>query len=113
MKISPRNNIDGKLVETVNHHRQTSINRTRKRHLENSAVQYKANQAIVKDNAERLADLDPALVRELSQKRSLKIKNPKGFQDINELPKKALKNCVTDLMLKADQQAVSNIILKI
>lgn len=56
---------------------------------------------------------NPTLVRELSQKRSLKIKDPQCYDNINELPKKALKNCLTAVILKGDQEAVTNIIQKI
>lgn len=85
------------------------MNRTRKRQLEHSAAQYKANQAILKEKAEQVASLlncDPTIERELSLKRSLRCKDPKTYSDINELPTKALKNCISEVILKGDQQAV-------
>jgi hypothetical protein len=71
---------------------------------------------MVKESAEKVRNLmddNPTLVRELSHKRSLKIKNPQFYSNINELPKKALQNCLTAVILKGDKEAVTSIIHKI
>lgn len=70
---------------------------------------FKSNQAIKESGIEKLTDLyeqDPDLLRELSQKRSLKFKDPSRstseFLSLNELPRKAVKQVITPSILKKD-----------